>query len=138
MKTLNWAGVLEEIEHDLKKNAKRGLTLAQPSGILKVSNEWEMIEMNIEKQCKEALKKFEDMYYYIGIRFEDKDREVGEICECSKHNLDREDEREFPVYGTPEYDELPELDGTSAWNLETCNCECGSSGKNLLIGSCLR
>jgi len=95
------------------------LTLAQPSGILKVSNEWEMIEMNIEKQCKEALEKFEDQYYYIGIRFEDKEREISEICECSKHNLYREDEREFPEYGTPEYDKLPELDGTSAWNLAT-------------------
>mgnify|MGYP001461346458 CR=1 FL=1 len=75
--------------------------------------------MNIEKQCKEALEKWEGKYYYLGIRFEDKDREIGEICECSRHNIDREDEREFPEYGTPEYDEMFELDGTSAWNLET-------------------
>ncbi|NCG67161.1 hypothetical protein GWJ21_04165 [Bacillus coagulans] len=77
------------------------------------------MHINIKKQCKEALKKWEDEYWFVGIRFEDKEREIGEICECSKHNLDREDEREFPEYGTPEYDELPELDGTSAWNLET-------------------
>ncbi|MEC5268885.1 hypothetical protein P9G49_07185 [Heyndrickxia coagulans] len=75
--------------------------------------------MNIEKQCKEALERFEGQYYYIGIRFEDKEREIGDVCECSKHNIDREDEREFPEYGTPEYDEMLELDGTSAWNLET-------------------
>lgn len=75
--------------------------------------------MNIEKQCKEALEKWEGKYYYLGIRFEDKDREIGEICECSRHNIDREDEREFPVYGTEEYFEMMELDGTSAWYLET-------------------
>lgn len=75
--------------------------------------------MNIEKACKEALEKWEGKYYYLGIRFEDKEREIGEICECSRHNIDREDEREFPEYGTDEYWEMPELDGTSAWNLET-------------------
>lgn len=75
--------------------------------------------INIEKQCKDALEKYEDSYYYIGIRFEDKLRQAGDICECSKHNIDREDERDFPEYGTPEYDEMFEFDGTSAWNLET-------------------
>jgi hypothetical protein len=74
---------------------------------------------NLKEACEKALEKFEGEYYYIGIRFEDKDREIGEICECSRHNVDREDEREFPEYGTPEYDEMLELDGTSAWNLET-------------------
>lgn len=57
-------------------------------------------------------------YEYIGIRFEDKLREVGEGCENSRHNADREDERDFPEYGTAEYLEMEELDGTSAWNLE--------------------
>lgn len=75
--------------------------------------------MNIEKQCKEALEKYQDDYHYIGIRFEDKEREIGEICENSRHNTDREDEREFPEFGTEEYNEMLELDGTSAWNLET-------------------
>lgn len=77
------------------------------------------MHINIKKQCEEALKKWEDEYWFVGIRFEDKEREIGEICECSKHNLDREDERDFPEYGTPEYDEMMELDGTSAWNLAT-------------------
>lgn len=58
-----------------------------------------------------------DGYDYIGIRFEDKSREIGDICECSKHNTDREDERDFPEFGTEEYDEMDELGGTSAWNL---------------------
>ena len=55
---------------------------------------------------------------YIGVRFENKDRELGEICERSKDNPDREDERDYPEYGTPEYDELPEREGTCAWDLE--------------------
>lgn len=76
---------------------------------------------NIEKQCKEALEKYRDEYWYIGIRFEDKEREIGDICENSKHNIDREDEREFPEFGTEEYNNMAELFGTSAWNLETYN-----------------
>lgn len=60
----------------------------------------------------------EDKYYYIGLRFEDKDREIGDVCENSKHNPDRDDERDFPEFGSEEYDDLPELDGTSAWNMD--------------------
>lgn len=56
-------------------------------------------------------------YSKMGLRFEDKEREIGEICECSKSNEDRDDARDFPRYGTVEYDELEELDGTSAWDL---------------------
>lgn len=55
-------------------------------------------------------------YSYYGIRFEDKARQVGDICECSKDNRDRTDERDFPEYGTPEYDEMPELEGSCAWD----------------------
>lgn len=58
-------------------------------------------------------------YYEVGIRFEDKEREIGEICENSRHNLDRDDERDFPEYGTDEYLEIFELDGTSAWDLRS-------------------
>lgn len=56
-----------------------------------------------------------DDYQYIGVRFEDKERNVGDALENSKHNPDREDERDFPEFGTEEYDSLPELGGTSAW-----------------------
>lgn len=73
----------------------------------------------MELKCKEVLEQYEDDYVLIGIRFEDKEREIGEICENSRHNYDREDEREFPEYGTEEYEELEEFDGTSAWNLPT-------------------
>jgi len=67
---------------------------------------------------KELAAKFDGVYNYIGVRYEDKKREVGEECEWSKHNPDREDEREFPRYGSKEYDDLPELDGTSVWGID--------------------
>lgn len=67
---------------------------------------------------KAAYDLFADEYMYVGVRFESKMREIGEACESSMHNPDREDERDFPAYGTPEYDELEELNGTSAWDAE--------------------
>ena len=72
----------------------------------------------LKSKVNEIVEAHEDDYYFFGIRFEDKGREVGDICENSKDNADREDEREFPEYGTPEYDELPELNGACAWNVE--------------------
>lgn len=69
-------------------------------------------------KCKEIYEEIKDEYYFVGIRFEDKEREVGEvITDKSRHNTDREDEREFPEYGTEEYEEMIELDGVSAWNM---------------------
>ena len=76
----------------------------------------EMKEM-VTKIYEETSYDFDGNYYEVGIRFEDKEREVGEICENSKNNYDREDEREFPEFGTEEYDEMDEFDGTSAWDL---------------------
>lgn len=73
--------------------------------------------LEMHKKVKEIYKAREYDYYHIGIRFEDKEREIGEVCEYSRHNGDREDERDFPEYGTPEYEELETLDGTSAWDL---------------------
>jgi len=70
--------------------------------------------MNQIKAIREAN---EDNYSFIGMRFENKERELNEICECSKNNTERADEREFPEYGTDEYNENPSFDGTSAWNL---------------------
>ena len=77
---------------------------------MKVKEMWE--------QAKQAYQELKEDWAHVGIRFEAKERYVGEICEDSKHNPDREDEREFPEYGTEEYNNLPELEGTSAWNLE--------------------
>ncbi|QQE75236.1 hypothetical protein [Brevibacillus composti] len=59
----------------------------------------------------------EDKYTFIGLRFENKVREIGEVCERSRHNGDREDERDFPEYGTEEYEQMEELGGTSAWDM---------------------
>lgn len=76
--------------------------------------------MNITEmyeKVREVYEQYKDQYSYLGLRFEDKEREIGEECEWSKHNPYREDEREFPEFGTDEYDELPELNGTSCWYL---------------------
>lgn len=80
-----------------------------------------MTAKEIQEKCEAILERWNDENetWYIGIRFEDKQRQVGETCERSKHNVDREDEREFPDYGTEGYEEMFELDGTSAWNLES-------------------
>lgn len=64
-----------------------------------------------------AVEKYDEIngngdYYYVGVRYEDKLRQAGEECDYSKHNAG---DREFPKYGTVEYDELDDLDGTSAW-----------------------
>lgn len=74
------------------------------------------------EKCKEIYKQTawweNGEYQYVGLRFEDKERQVGEIIEdVSRDNEDREDEREFPEYGTDEYFEMPELDGVSAWDM---------------------
>lgn len=53
----------------------------------------------------------------IGIRFEDKVRTVGEVIEDrSRSNINREEERDFPEYGTKEYFEMDELNGVCAYN----------------------
>lgn len=69
----------------------------------------------LKQQVTELILKGE--YKYIGIRYEDKERQINEVCENSKDNPDREDEREFPEFGSEEYEELPELAGTSAWTI---------------------
>ena len=72
----------------------------------------------IKNLLQAALEKYESDYTYVGIRFEDKERTIGEIIEDeSRHNDDRDDEREFPEFGTEEYDEMETLGGVSAWDL---------------------
>ena len=76
--------------------------------------------MNIAEmyaKVKEIYEANEGEYWYIGLRFENKERAIGEVCEHSRHNADREDEREFPDFGSAEYEEMEELDGTSAWDM---------------------
>lgn len=63
--------------------------------------------------------KYEDSYMYLGIRFEDKQRSVGElIADYSKSNCERDDDRDFPAYGTSEYEEMEELSGVCAYGLD--------------------
>ncbi|MWV44932.1 hypothetical protein GRF59_15020 [Paenibacillus sp. HJL G12] len=68
-------------------------------------------------EAKEIYVANENEFYFIGLRFENKERAIGEECEYSRHNADREDEREFPKYGTEEYEEMELLNGTSAWDM---------------------
>ncbi len=56
--------------------------------------------------------------HFVGVRFEDKEREIGEEIGCSKHNIDREYEGEMPEYGTEEYEDLFELDGASSFEID--------------------
>lgn len=53
----------------------------------------------------------------IGVRFEELKREVGDICGNSRHNLDRDDERDMPDYGSDEYEKMFELDGASSFGV---------------------
>lgn len=58
--------------------------------------------------------------YIVGIRFEELERKAGDvITETSRHNLERDDERDFPEYGTEEYFNLYEFDGVSAYDIES-------------------
>lgn len=73
----------------------------------------------------ERLKKILEMeesgeldYYYVGVRFEDKQREIGEELPPSKYNDDREDERDFPDFNDEGYEDLPDAGGASAWGVE--------------------
>lgn len=60
--------------------------------------------------------KVDGEYEYIGFRFDNRDMQVGECFGNSKHNPDRADERDFPEYGTEEYENMIELDGTSCYD----------------------
>jgi hypothetical protein len=69
------------------------------------------------EKAKEIYEENEFDYEHIGLRFGDKKREVGEICDNSRSNRDREDVRDFPEYGTDEYWEMEDLGGTCAYDL---------------------
>lgn len=68
------------------------------------------------KEFYERIVDLEEEYgdEYIGIRWEEKKRNVGEELDNSRHNLERLNEDDMPEYGTPEYEELFELDGASS------------------------
>lgn len=75
--------------------------------------------MNRIREVLNSISKYE--YEMIGLRFENKDREIGNVCENSKDNPDRLDERDFPDYNSEDYNELPTLNGTCAWDLRDIN-----------------
>lgn len=94
-------------------------------------------------EAKEMIKKVMDSsdYFEIGVRFEDYDRKIGSACDNSKHNPDREDERDFPEYGTEEYDGLEDLDGTSCYSAEYAinhlfNNDSSDASKKFLVSHC--
>lgn len=62
-------------------------------------------------------------HHAIGIRFENKSYEIGEGVANSKHNFDRADERDFPDYGSNEYESLMEFPGTSAYTINSNDLE---------------
>lgn len=68
-------------------------------------------------KARELHATLEDEYTFVGLRFEDREYVVGDELDWSKANDDREDERDFPEYGSEEYDELPSMGGTSAWDM---------------------
>jgi len=66
-----------------------------------------------------ALDDIERDEWIVGIRFENDERTVGDIItESSRSNPDRDDERDFPAYGSAEYECLEELNGISAWDID--------------------
>lgn len=76
--------------------------------------------MNITiEDLREMLEDLEWDHKAVGIRFEEKEYVVGDVINDSKHNPDREDEREFPEFNSSEYVELPEFPGVSTWNTST-------------------
>lgn len=73
------------------------------------------------KEFYETLIDLQEQYEdedYIGVRWEDLDRQTGDEVGCSKHNLDREHEDDMPEYGTEEYEDLFELDGASSLDID--------------------
>lgn len=73
------------------------------------------------KEFYETLLSLQEKYEdedYIGVRWEDLDRQIGDEVGRSKHNLNREHEDDMPEYGTEEYEDLFELDGASSLDID--------------------
>lgn len=76
-----------------------------------------MTNAELTKRITEAYETHKGDYEYIGLRFEDREYTINDVCDCSRDNSERSDEREFPEYGTDEYNNLPMLDGACAWQV---------------------
>lgn len=55
----------------------------------------------------------------FAVRFDARDLEPGDTLDASRHNIDRDDERDFPDHDSADYNDLPILNGTSAYSLTT-------------------
>jgi len=85
-----------------------------------IKNEDMKEAVNAAIESVNGFDEYECEYEFLGIRFENKLRTVGEVIEeCSKDNDSRDDERDFPEYGTEEYEEMEELDGISTYDIHT-------------------
>jgi len=69
------------------------------------------------KNIKEKVQNLQNEGLVVGLRFENRQLDIGDTLDASRDNPDRDDERDFPAYDSAEYEALDELDGTSAWDL---------------------
>ena len=97
------------------RNTIRTENKAIVSNVLGVSDA-EIVE-TVKETIEDAIKDNEDDTAVFGLRFDERKIKTGEVLPNSKDNFNRDDARDFPVFGTKEYDELDTLDGTSAYSL---------------------
>jgi len=115
------------------KAAERGRVLQTQKEVtpspVKAKESWKMTKEEYEKadeivveNIKNTVKEFKNIpelerpHAYIGLRFEDKNRRVGETIEGSSKHLP--DGREFPVYRSKQYKELEDMGGISTWDVD--------------------
>jgi len=53
----------------------------------------------------------------VGLRYDNKDVKVGDILGDSKANWERDEDRDFPEFGSEEYDNATDLDGTCCYSV---------------------
>lgn len=75
----------------------------------------------------EEIERLQELYVYIGIRYENLLRNIGDTCSNSRH-ISGDECREFPEYDSDDYNELPELDGTSVWLPDSVDFDALSDG----------
>jgi len=80
-----------------------------------------MTYREIEKSLKSFMEENYDLLNgkVIAIRYDNVNAEVGTILNDSKSNLDRDDSRDFPGYGSSEYDSMDEIDGTCVYAINS-------------------
>jgi len=87
--------------------------------MIEIQNEELIKKVTAEIENVNGFDQYECEFEFVGIRFENKIRKVGDIIEeCSKDNNDRSDERDFPEYGSDEYNKMDELEGISTWDIK--------------------